>query len=88
VTAMNHDLYTCELIDDVVLDCTAQNSLYTAYRFFVKDTPKAVLFCELRDATLQGLSQQVDQFCHELNQQNRAYDVQVLYGDDIDKAIK
>ena len=88
VSAMKHELYTCELIDDVVLDCTAQNSLYTAYRFFVKGTPKAVLFCELRDDTPQGLAHQVDQFCHELNQQNRAYDVQVLHGDDIDKAIK
>lgn len=88
VTAMKHDLYTCELIDDVVLDCTAQNSLYAAYRFFVKDTPKAVLFCELRDVTLEGLSRQVDEFCLDLKNQNRAYAVQVLHGEDIDRAIK
>ncbi len=88
VSAMKHDLYTCELIDDVVLDCTAQNTLYKSYRFFVKDSPKAVLFCELRDATHQGLAQQVEAFCTDLETQKRAYDIQVLKADDIDKAIK
>jgi len=88
VTAMNHDLYTCELIDDLVLDCTAQNSLYKTYRFFVKESPKAVLFCELRDSTQEGISQQVDKFMADLSGQGRAYDLQVLYGEDIDKAIK
>lgn len=88
VSAMKHDLYTCELIDDVVLDCTAQNTLYKSYRFFVKDSPKAVLFCELRDATHQGLAQQVEAFCSDLETQKRAYDIQVLKADDIDKAIK
>lgn len=88
VSAMKHDLYTCELIDDVVLDCTAQNSLYKTYRFFVKESPKAVLFCELRDSKQEGLSQQVDKFIEDLSGQGHAYDVQVLTGEDIDKAIK
>ncbi len=88
VSAMKHDLYTCELIDDVVLDCTAQNSLYKAYRFFVKASPKAVLFCELRDSEQEGLSKQVDKFIEDLSGHGHAYDVQVLTGEDIDKAIK
>ena len=88
VSAMKHDLYTCELIDDVVLDCTAQNTLYSAYRFFVNNAPKAVLFCELRDKTREGLTRQVDKFCNNLKALERAYDVRVLHGDDIDKAIK
>ena len=88
VSAMKHDLYTCELIDDVVLACTAQNALYSSYRFFVKDEPKAVLFCELRDSTQEGLAQQVDKFCADLKSQEHAYDLQVLQGEDIDKAIK
>ena len=88
VSAMRHDLHTCELIDDVVLDCTAQNTMYNAYRFFVKGTPKAVLFCELRDATQEGLAVQVEEFHGDLQVQNRAYDIQVLRGEEIDKAIK
>ena len=88
VTAMNHDLYTCELMDDVVLDCTKSNALYNSYRFFVKDEPKAVLFCELRDEDQAGLKAQVDSILSDLKAQKRAYDLQVLYGEDIEKAIK
>ena len=34
VNAMSHELYTCELMDEIILDCTKNNKTYEAYRSF------------------------------------------------------
>ena len=36
VQAMNHDLYTCELMDKVILDCTKNNREQQKNRFFLQ----------------------------------------------------
>src|SRR5699024_5408922 len=48
VPVMEHDLYTCEMMDKIILDCTKDNLKYAPYRFFIEGDPKAVLLLELR----------------------------------------
>ena len=87
VVAMEHDLFTCELIDDVILDCTKNNRLYDSYRFFVSGAPKAVLFMELRGDDMVSLDRQEDLLLEALTNESRAYDMRTLRDDDIDKAM-
>jgi FAD/FMN-containing dehydrogenase len=46
---MEHHLYTCELMDKTILDCTRDHSGYQKNRFFLKGDPKAILLLELRN---------------------------------------
>lgn len=39
VPAMEHPLYTCEMMDKVILDCTKQNLKYRENRFFYTGRP-------------------------------------------------
>ena len=43
VPAMEHSLYTCEMMDKVILDCTKQNLKYRENRFFIEGDPMAIL---------------------------------------------
>ncbi|WP_034040813.1 FAD-binding and (Fe-S)-binding domain-containing protein [Wocania ichthyoenteri] len=47
VIAMEHDLYTCELMDKTILDCTKNNREQLKNRFFVEGDPKAILMFEI-----------------------------------------
>ncbi|MFC4722640.1 FAD-binding and (Fe-S)-binding domain-containing protein [Geojedonia litorea] len=47
VIAMKHDLYTCELMDKTILDCTKNNREQLKNRFFVEGDPKAILMFEI-----------------------------------------
>ncbi|WP_142784778.1 FAD-binding and (Fe-S)-binding domain-containing protein [Changchengzhania lutea] len=47
VIAMKHDLYTCELMDKTILDCTKNNREQVKNRFFVEGDPKAILMFEI-----------------------------------------
>ena len=47
VTAMKHNLYTCELMDKTILDCTKNNREQLKNRFFVEGNPKAILMLEI-----------------------------------------
>ena len=60
VVAMQHHLYTCELMDDVILNCTQKNAMYEPYRFFIHGNPKAILLLEVRDSSDEGLQKQID----------------------------
>ncbi|MCZ4238188.1 hypothetical protein O4H25_15215, partial [Staphylococcus equorum] len=51
VVAMQHNLHTCEMMDDVILDCTKKSKTYEPYRFFVEGNPKAILLLELKSNT-------------------------------------
>ena len=42
VVAMKHNLFTCELMDKTILDCTKNNREQLKNRFFVEGDPKAI----------------------------------------------
>ena len=47
VIAMKHILFTCELMDKTILDCTKNNREQLKNRFFVEGDPKAILMLEI-----------------------------------------
>ena len=53
VTAMNHKLYACELMDKVILDCTKNNREQAKNRFFLQGDPEAVLMLEVSADTIE-----------------------------------
>ena len=57
---MKHNLYTCELIDKTILDCTKDHVGYSKNRFFLKGDPSAILLLELRNENLEELKNQLN----------------------------
>ena len=40
IVAMKHHLYTCEMMDDTILDCTKNNREQAKNRLFIEGNPK------------------------------------------------
>ncbi|MGZ9675910.1 FAD-binding and (Fe-S)-binding domain-containing protein [Flavobacterium sp. GNP001] len=86
VTAMKHHLYTCELMDDTILDCTKTNREQAKNRFFIQGDPKAVLMLEVAsEISMEDAEKQADALIFDLQQQNFGYALPKIYGDDINK---
>lgn len=88
VIAMQHSLYTCEMMDDVILDCTKNNKIYESYRAFVAGNPKAILLLELKDTTEEGLQSQVDALLESLKLSKYSYHNIVLKEEKIWQALE
>ncbi len=88
LVGMKHDLYTCELIDDIILDCTKSNKKYDPYRFFVSGNPKAILLLELRANSKEELDAQVLALSMDLVASGRSYANPVLHGEQITMALE
>ena len=58
VPVMNHSLYTCEMMDKTILDCTKRNLKYKENRFFIEGDPKAILMLEIRSNTAEEVQEQ------------------------------
>ncbi len=88
VVAMQHNLHTCEMMDNVILDCTKKSKTYEPYRFFVKGNPKAILLLELKSETEEDLEKQIKNLQNSLLQSNLSYHNAVLHGAEIDMALE
>lgn len=86
--AMNHNLYTCEMMDDVILDCTKNNKTYESYRVFVQGTPKAILLLELKSDTEGDLTAQTQSLLTSLEHSGLSYHNSILHGQDIANALE
>ena len=87
VVAMNHNLFTCELMDKVILDCTKNNREQAKNRFFLKGDPHAVLMLEVRANTKQEAEEKANILIRDLEQNNFGYHHPKIYGDDIKKVL-
>ena len=85
VTAMNHKLYACELMDKVILDCTKNNREQAKNRFFLQGDPEAVLMLEVSANTIEEAEQQADKLIEDLKANNFGYHYPKIYGEDIAK---
>ena len=85
VTAMNHNLYNCELMDKTILDCTKNNRELSKNRFFLKGDPEAVLMLEISANTIDETEVLADQLIADLKQHNFGYHHPKVYGNDISK---
>jgi FAD/FMN-containing dehydrogenase/Fe-S oxidoreductase len=88
VITMQHNLHTCEMMDNVILDCTKKNKTYEPYRFFVKDNPKAILLLELKSTTEEDLEKQTQALLDSLKLANNSYHNPVLRGKEIEMALE
>jgi len=88
VPSMESDLYTCEMMDKIILDCTKQSLKYKENRFFIEGDPKAILMLELRSKTAEDLDEQVRILLERLNASKLAYAFPVLKDEQIDQALE
>jgi FAD/FMN-containing dehydrogenase/Fe-S oxidoreductase len=86
VIAMKHHLYTCEMMDDTILNCTKNNREQAKNRFFIVGEPKAVIMLEVGSYTsMEDAELQADALIKELTENNFGYALPKIYGADIDK---
>lgn len=85
VTAMNHKLYACELMDKVILDCTKNNREQAKNRFFLQGDPEAVLMLEVSAETIEEAEVLADKLIEDLKVNNFGYHYPKVYGEDIAK---
>jgi len=86
--SMKHNLFTCEMIDDVILDCTKNNSKFDAYRFFIQGNPKALLLMELKAETQVELEEQIAALLNSLKVSNKSYHYPILKGEEVDMVME
>ncbi|RED19077.1 hypothetical protein BD847_4098 [Flavobacterium cutihirudinis] len=86
VTAMKHHLYTCEMMDDTILDCTKTNREQAKNRFFIVGEPKAVIMLEVGShISMEDAELQADALIRDLENNGFGYALPKIYGTDIDK---
>lgn len=88
VPAMEHDLYTCEMMDKFILDCTLNNREQQKNRFFIKGDPKAILMLEVRDETKEGALAKAEKLTERIASSGLSYAFPPLYGEQIEQAME
>ena len=85
---MHHQLHTCEMMDDTILNLTKYNKTQQANRAFVIGDPKAILMCEVKADTDKSLNTQIDALLSEGRTNALSYAAAILKGNDINKAME
>lgn len=88
VPAMQHDLYSCEMMDKVILDCTLNNREHQKNRFFIEGDPKAILMLEVRDEDLTQAKEKAKALTETLQNSKLAYALPHLEGEQINMAAE
>ena len=88
VVAMKHHLYTCEMMDDTILDCTKNNREQAKNRLFIEGNPKAIMMFEVASDSMEEAEKQANTLVEDLQKNNFGYALIKLYGADIDKIIE
>ena len=85
---MQHNLHTCEMMDDTILNLTKHNKTQQENRAFIEGNPAAILMCELKADSDKELQIQIDLLLETVKSLNLSYANPVLKGDDINKAVE
>jgi FAD/FMN-containing dehydrogenase/Fe-S oxidoreductase len=88
VPAMQHSLFTCEMMDKVILDCTKNSIKYRENRFFIEGDPAAILMLELRADEETELLDRTAELIKTLTDSGLSYALPVLRNDTIDLALE
>ncbi|WP_310557923.1 FAD-linked oxidase C-terminal domain-containing protein [Flavobacterium sp.] len=88
VVAMKHHLYTCEMMDDTILDCTKNNREQSKNRLFIEGNPKAIMMFEVASDSMIDAENQANALIDDLQDGNFGYALIKLYGEDINKIIE
>lgn len=84
--AMQHNLFSCEMMDKTILDCTKQNKTQLKNRQFIVNDPEAILMCELNATTNEAIEEQLKKLIKTLEDSKLAYALPILKDEDINKA--
>ncbi len=87
VIAMKHNLFTCELMDKTILDCTKNNREQLKNRFFVEGDPKAILMLEICTDSNNESNKLAEDLIKELKENKLGYAFPKLINNNIDKAV-
>ena len=85
---MQHKLFTCEMMDKTILDCTLNNIEQLKNRFFIDGDPQAILMLELRSNSKDDLETQEKQLLAEIQDSGLSYANPILRGKEIDQALE
>ncbi|SHI39481.1 FAD-binding and (Fe-S)-binding domain-containing protein [Aquimarina spongiae] len=85
---MQHKLFTCEMMDKTILDCTLNNIEQLKNRFFIDGDPQAILMLELRSSSKDDLEIQEKQLLAEIQDSGLSYANPILRGKEIDQALE
>lgn len=83
---MQHNLYTCEMMDKTILDCTKQNKTQEENRQFIVGDPKAILMCEVKADTLAEVERLASNLVEAIAETGLSYALPLLRADEINKA--
>ena len=86
-TLMKHDLHTCEMLDDTILNLTKYNKTQQKNRKFIEGEPVAILMCELKSNTERELNNEVNKLLDEAKKINLSYASPILKGEAINRAM-
>ncbi|RIA09662.1 FAD/FMN-containing dehydrogenase [Flavobacteriaceae bacterium MAR_2010_72] len=87
-SAMEHNLYSCEMMDKTILDCTKRNKTQQENRQFIVGDPNAILMCEIRSNDATDINQQMQELISTIEKSALSYAHPILIGEDIDKAVE
>ncbi len=88
VITMKHNLYTCELMDKTILDCTKNNREQLKNRFFVEGDPKAILMLEICTNSDEESNKLADKLIADLQENKLGYAYPKLIGSKINQALE
>lgn len=85
---MKHNLYTCEMMDKIILDCTKNNTTQSKNRFFIEGDPAAILMLEIKAPTLDEAKRKAELLIADLEKVGLSYANPILVGNEINQALE
>ncbi|PHS07969.1 MAG: FAD-binding oxidoreductase [Kordia sp.] len=88
VNTMKHNLYTCEMMDKIILDCTKNNAIQSRNRFFIEGDPAAILMLEIKASTIKVAKEKAQLLITDLEKVGLSYANPILVGKEINQALE
>ncbi len=88
VNTMKHNLYTCEMMDKIILDCTKNNITQSKNRFFIEGDPEAILMLEIKDTSIEKAKAKAKLLIEDLERVGLSYANPILVGKEINQALE
>ncbi len=85
---MKHNLYTCEMMDKIILDCTKNNTTQSKNRFFIEGDPEAILMLEIKDSSIEKAKAKAKLLIDDLERVGLSYANPILVGKEINQALE
>lgn len=87
VSAMKHNLYTCELMDKTILDCTKNNREQSKNRYFIEGDPETILMLEICTNSDKDSEELANKLISDLKVRKLGYAFPKLINEEINKAV-